>query len=621
MNTFEETIATANILIGDKYYSEAIQHYKDALEQTQVPELRIDIYNTMGRLYLSLNNTEDAISSFENSLVVHNAQPVEKAKALQVNKAAILNNLGAILIKKDSVQAIKHHKEALAIFKEAHKTDPKLYTLHLGNTHYSYADACYQKKDFYKAKKQYKTAIEIYDSVPESPNALPFIANSHYNLGNIYTDENNVYDARNNYLKALKTFRILAKEQPKAYSSLVAATYNNLAVTSKTMYKYDEALIYYENALHEYEVLKEQDKESFLPFYAATLNSIGIVFTEQHEVKDDYASMGLSGFSGFGTLSADNATDSKKEKAAQFQKEKAVEFYQRALEVYEDLTAKEPETYTHYVATCLHNLGVLHDSKQQYKQALAYFKKALNIRRFLSEKQAEAFNLDTCATLLNLTTLYQNLLEQTSDISLKKKSLKLLKEVEERLNIYGDSEKPIILSMKSDTQYFTKFFNEVNTEYLEVLDTLRKTNEIQEKIKETAIPIEKLQLQKTILNIIYIMLNKYPKNVRLQEEMHNTYTLYSWFALRSDQISIAEKAIENGLKVTPNSLVLKANQGHIYLVKGEFEKAKSIYLSLKNLQNDENENFKKVLKQDFEVLIQDKVLRGDADDFIKRITN
>lgn len=613
MSDFNELINGANILVNNKNYENAIQQYTEAIEITSIPEQKIDIYNTIGRLHIALQNIENGVIAFEKSLYIHNSLPEEKAQKLIVNKATILNNLGVIYLNIDVKQAIKYHKEALGIFTKESKTNPEIFTLHLANTHYSYGDACYQKKDYFMAKKQFKEAIKIYESVDTDPLSKPLIANSHYNLGNIYTDEDNVFDARNNYLKSLKLFRSLTESQPEAYRSLVAATFNNLAVTAKAMYKYTDAITYYENALEQYKILIDQDRETFLPFYAGTLNSIGVIYTEQHEVKDDFDSHGLSSFSGFGILSSENTKDDKKEELDNYRKEKAVDYYQQAVKIYNELADQEPDIYTHYVATALHNLGVLHDEKKDYSSAEKYYAEALNIRRFLAKEQPDAFNLDVCVTLLNLTTMYQNLLEQKVNIQYKTKALKLLKEIEERLSVYGDSEKPVILSMKSDTQYFTQYFKEINNEYLEILDAFGKVDEISEKIKETIIPSEKLKLQKNILNQLYLLYQKYPKNERLQIEMLNTYTQYSWLALRSNEISIAEKAFENGFKIDPDSLNLKANQAHLHLVKNEIDKAKEIYLSLKDLNNEENESFKKVLEADLTVLKNDGILKQDID--------
>lgn len=620
MTTYTEDISTATILVNEKKFEKAISHFEIALEKAEFDEQQIDISNSIGRLYFNLNEFEKAAESFKKSLGFHKNLSKEKAKALQVNKATILNNLGALFLKKDVMKSINYHKEALEVFIESNENEPEIYSLHLGNTYYSLAEAFYLKKDFFMAKKQFKEAVKTYEAIKDNPKITDVLkANAFYNLGNIYTDENNVHDARTNYLKALKIFTALTEENPKGYRAMVAATLNNLGVTAKSMYIYSDAIKYYKKALENYEYLIDQNRNNFLPFYAATLNSLGIIYTEQHEVKDDYDSGGLSGFSGFGALSADNMVDEEKVLLEKRQKEMAVEYYKKAAEVYNELSENEPEVFTHYLATVLHNLGVLHDDKKDFESATTYYNQALDIRKFLAEKHPESFNLDVCVTLLNMVTMFQNLIEIHVDISYKNKALELLKEIETRISNYSD-ELPVVLSMKSDTQYFNQYFNQVDDQYLEVLNAMSNADGFSEKIKATIIPSEKLKFQKQILNLLYGLFFKYPKNERLQAELLNAYIEYSWLALRSNEIALAEKSIENGFKIKKDSLSLKANKAHLLLIKNDITSAKEIYLSLKDLANNENEGFNKILLTDLTVLKKDGILKLN-DETLNEILN
>jgi len=612
MNTFKETITSANVLLGDRKYNEAINLYKEAINKTDIPEQKIDTFNTIGRLYLYLNDEKNAFEYFKKSLDVHNSLDEKKQELLQANKATILNNLGVLIVKDNPKTAMKFHKEALELFKnyDNNNTNQNL-DVHIANTHYSYADSAYAKGDYYMAKKQFKEVISAYEKLKDNEISEPIIANAHYNLGNIYLDEDNVYDARNNYVKALKKFRTLTEKQPEAYRSLVAATFNNLAVTAKTMYKYNDAITYYENALKEYEILKDQDKTTFLPFYAATLNSIGIIYAEQHEVKDDYDSFGLTGFSGFGTLSTDNSIDSKvkKDKIDKIRKEKALEYYKKAIDVYNKLVQKEPELYSHYLATAHHNLGVLYDTKSDFKNAEDSFEKALFIRRDLANKHPKEFNLDVCVTLFNIVTMYQNLLEQTVNIGFKDASLKILNEIEKRMKLYSNEKKPIIEGMRSDLEYFKDYFTTINNEYLDLFDAIVKENAVIEEINETSNPEEKLSMQKHVVNLYYTLAEKYPDNPRLKEVLLNSYIKYTWFALRSDKASIAEKAIATGYKINSKSNYLKANEALLCLLKNNIPKFKKLYNEIKDIENEDKKTFKEVLKNDLIVLKRDGVIK------------
>ncbi len=618
MTTYTEDISTANGLLNENKLEEAILIFEKAIKKAEFEEQQIDLANSIGRLYLNTNQLDKAEEYFEKSLAFHNNLSEEKAEKLRVNKATILNNLGAIFMNKDLKKTIKYHKEALENFLVASEAEPETYSIHLGNTHYSLAEGYYKKEGFFLAKKHFKEAVKIYESIKDNNKTTAVLkGNAFYNLGNIYTDENNVYDARTNYLKAFKLFSVLTEENPKAYKPILAATLNNLGVTAKSMYVYSDAIKYYEKALEHYEQLVVVNKNYFLPFYAATLNSLGVIYTEQHEVKDEYDSGGLSGFSGFGALSADNAIDDEKTQQELKRKEQALTYYNKAAEVYNELSEKEPETYTHYLATVLHNLGVLHDDKKDYENAKTYYKQALDIRKFLADKQPEAFNLDVCATLLNMVTLFQNLLESTGEMEYKTKALNTLKEIETRLNGYSD-EVPVVLSMKSDTQYFTQYFNKIDQEYLEVLNAFTKVDLFSEEIKSTISPLVKLKFQKEILNLLYSLYLKYPKNEQLQTELLTVYIDYSWFALRNNDVAIAEKAIENGFKLNEDSLSLKANKAHLLLMKNDLDAAKKIYLSLKDISKNEYENFKNMLETDLAVLKKDGVLKLD-DSFLKEI--
>lgn len=619
METFEEVMTSASVLIGSNNYQDAIEQFKEAVGKTEIPEQKIDIYNSIGRLCLALQKNQEAVDSFEKSLAIHDSLPEERATRLQVNKATILNNLGVITVKTNPKAAIKYHKRALAIFLKAHETNPADFGLHLANTHYSYADASYAKGDFYMAKKQYKDAIKAYDTLKNSEATDPVIANSHYNLGNIYTDEDNVYDARNHYVKALKIFRKLTETQPEAFRSLVAATFNNLAVTAKTMYQYGDAITYYEKSLAEYELLIKDDRSTFLPFYAATQNSIGIIYSEQHEVKDDYDSFGLTGFSGFGTLSTDNSIDNKEKKGGleQFRKKKSLKHYLEAVKSYQELMVNEPELYSHYLATAYHNLGVLFDSKSDFKEAEEYFEKALTIRRDLAKQQPQAFNLDVCVTLLNVVTMYQNLLEQTVDIGFKTASLKILEEIELRMKMYADDERPILNSMRSDISYFKKYFSKINEEDLDVFDAIVKENAVIENINETPDPSEKLKMQKHVVNLYYPLLIQFPNNLQLKKVTVDSYVKYTWFALRSDELGLAEKSISTAKQLDKDSLNLIANEALLFLLRGDAPKFKEIYASIKDKMNEENKAYSKVILEDLTVLKRDGFIKKyDIDELL-----
>jgi tetratricopeptide (TPR) repeat protein len=115
----------------------------------------------------------------------------------------------------------------------------------------------------------------------------------------------------------------------------------------------------------------------------------------------------------------------------------------------------------HYKATCLHNLAVIHDEKQDYEHALEFYMQAMEIRKDLANKEAQSFTLDLCVTLLNIVTLYHSQMERDQDLKLQDAAIEIIEDVERRL-IYVSDEMPVVKSMKSDVEYFKEFFTEIS---------------------------------------------------------------------------------------------------------------------------------------------------------------
>lgn len=82
------------------------------------------------------------------------------------------------------------------------------------------------------ASKGYEEALKIYrDLAEENPKAyLPDVATTLNNLANLHSDNTEYEKASEEYEEALKIYRNLVKENPKAYLHYMANTLNNLAI-------------------------------------------------------------------------------------------------------------------------------------------------------------------------------------------------------------------------------------------------------------------------------------------------------------------------------------------------------------------------------------------------------
>lgn len=568
--TFEENVTTANALLGDNKYEEAIPYYKNAISEASSVEEKIDLLNMVGRLYLNIGERNKAAELFEDSLKEHAALPEEKATKLAPNKAAVLNNLGILYVNSDPKQSIIKHQEALDIFTTISKVDEDTYKAHLANTYFSLADAFYKKNDFFMSRKHFKNAMVLYKELSKTdPDTFkPLIANTHYHLGNIYNDDNTVHDAKMHFQNSHIIYQELNEINPKVYRPFLAAVLNNLGVVTKTMLNHNESVEYYKNALVHYQILAQENIGAFNPYLAATFNSLGILYTEMEK------------------------------------REEALENYNEAIAIYHQLSDDKPEEFTHYLATALHNTAILYDEKQDAESSLNYYNQALNIRKTLAAKQPDAFDADVCVTSLNLVTLYQALIEREVDMRYKNMAEELLVDIEKRLLKYS-SEHPTIESMKSDLEYYKVYFKELTLEYIEVLDAMSKIDNLTKEIDSTIKPNEKLVFQIKIIEFLHQLLKKYPTNERLNEEMFTANVDLSWIVLRTGDYNRAKEIIKGGLKTKSDSPSLKINRAHIYLLEGEYDMAMQIYASLKDQKSPDNQTWLVSILKDFDMMKRD----------------
>ena len=623
MKQLKEKIKLANTYMQTEEYEKAINTLENALNLTDEALIRIDILNSLGRLYLKLENLKQAKKCFQQSIVLHESLEKEKPE-LKQNAAVAYNNLGVIYLQENPKESLKHHKKALKIFQETleDKSDEKiLYTL------FSLTQAASQAKNKFETKKNYKEIIKLLTfKEDKSDNLLSLEAFTNYNLGNIYVDENNMHDANKSFVNAIKIYNKLLEKGLENYRPLLASCYNNLAVTAKLMYRYDDAKKNYEKALEHYIVLQKQNPDTFNPFYAETLNNLGIVWAEQEDVNDDYDSYGLSGFSGFGMLSAKNIFEQTSRESTIDKKDrikKALEYFEKSLQVYNELALNQPEAYAHYIATVIFNIANAHDNIQNFEEAEKNYLKSYKIRKSLSEKEPEIFGLDVCVTLMNLITLYQTLLEKNLDLVYKEKALKHLQEVKQYLKPLVEKlpEKNVIKTMVSEVQYFQEYFENIDESYPEIQQKLRETEQLASQRDETLDLPEKLRMNEEILKILHTLHEKYSENETIKKELIRYYGDQSWIAIRNkdrEKMLKAHRFLNNHF---PLNQIVEINEAHFDLNAKSPEEAINTYQKILEKQEDRI-SLAKQLQEDFQILKNDGVVpQNTIDKLIKWISN
>ncbi len=623
MKQLKEIIELANQHMHSQQYDKAVETLNDALNLTDEPLIKIDILNALGRLYLKMEKLDHAEQSFVQSIQLHESLEIVNPQ-LKQNAAVTYNNLGIIYLQKNPKEALKYHKKALKVFQEAleDNADEKiLYTL------FSAAEAASKAKNKFETKKHYKELIKLLSfKKNKNENLLALEAFSNYSLGNIFVDENNMHDANKHFVNAIKIYKNLLENGQENFRPLLASCYNNLAVTAKLMYRYDDAIKNYEKALEHYIVLQKQNPELFKPFYAETLNNLGIVWAEQEDVNDDYDSYGLSSFSGFGVLSAKNIfeqTTQESKIAKEDRIQKALEYFEKSLATYNELALNNPEAYAHYIATVIFNIANAYDNIQNYHKAEEYYLQAYKIRKSLAEKEPEIFGLDVAVTLMNLITLYQTLLEKELDLDYKEKALNFLKQVKQYIkpHIEKNPEKNVIKTMVSEIQYFHDFFENIDESYPEIRKKLREIQQLTDKRDETINLQEKISINENILQTLHNLQEKYPENETIRNELIKYYGDQSWIAARNQDFDRMKNAHDFLKKYTPDNKIVEINEAHYGLFTKTHEKAIETFRKIMEKQED-TVSFAKQLQEDFLILKNDgKVSQKTIDELIKWVSN
>ncbi len=568
--SFEENIDQGKLFQQENLYEKSIESYENALLSATTTAQQIGICNTLGKLHQRIKLSEKAIAFFNQSLALHKQSSGEQNLSEQ---AVVYNNLATIYLASNIQLAIENYQIALSIYTKLAEIEQTAFYPHLANTHFAVGEAFQQKEDLYAAKTQFKFAVKFYEQLPESKlNELKAMA--HYHLGNLYTEEFNLYDAMTNYTKALGIFQNLETANALKTKPYSAAVLNNLGVTYKSMGETEKAFDHYEQALQAYLYLARHNHATFAPYVAATLNSLSILYAEEKNF------------------------------------EKAIDYSHKTVEVYNDLSDEFPESYTHYLATSLHNLGLFYFELKAIDSAEKYFKQALQIRMKLAVEQPDAFDADVCATALNLVELYQAELENKMDLHYKALGLELLNDVNRRLQRYPEN-RPVLMSMKSDCQYYSDYFNRISLPQLQLDNTYKKIHELTEDIHSTIHPKEKIVFQNLIVALLEEQSEHLPQHEKLKISLADELNSLAWLHLQLNQPKEAEITLIKAQSLGKNLPAMQCNLAHSYLLQNKLTEAKNIYTSLFDQRSTENESYVEIILRDLDKLKKAGVYYAD----------
>ena len=136
--------------------------------------------------------------------------------------------------------------------------------------------------------------------------------------------------------------------------------------------QFNAALPWYDEALHIRRRLADANPNTYLPDVAKTLNNLGTLYGNRHDVAAAQAA------------------------------------FDEALHIHRRLADTNPDTYLLDVARTLNNLGNLYSDRHDVAAAQAAYDEALHIYRRLTDTNPDTYLPDVAMAAVNLSILYQN---------------------------------------------------------------------------------------------------------------------------------------------------------------------------------------------------------------------
>ena len=120
-----------------------------------------------------------------------------------------------------------------------------------------------------------------------------------------------------------------------------------------------------------------------------------------------------------------------------------------------------------------------------------------------------------------------------------------------------------------------------------------------------------------LLNTVY---NQQPQDERSKQKLSQSYSDYSWYLIMNKKFKAAVTYAKKGLVLDSTQFSCKRNLLLAYLMSGDTELAKQLYLQQKD-KMDKRATFKEVIRGDLMALEAEDITSPAMDDFYKFIKN
>ena len=248
------------------------------------------------------------------------------------------------------------------------------------------------------------------------------------------------------------------------------------------------------------------------------------------------------------------------------QKEQALQAFERVLKIYEDLVKKNPEQFLPLVANTLNNLGIFYSDNHQKEQAQQAYEGALKIREDLAKKNPEQFLPYLANTLNNLGSFY-------SDNQQKEQAQQAF---EQTLKIRED------LAKKNPEQFLPYLANTLSNLGIFYSDNLQK--ERAQQVYERALKIREDLAKKNpeqFLPLVASTLNNLGNFYTVNQQKEQALQAFERV------LKIYEDLVKNNPEqFLPNVAMTEVNIGMYYIQENQYSKGEGLLLKgLKKYQD------------------------------------
>ncbi len=291
----------------------------------------------------------------------------------------------------------------------------------------------------------------------------------------------------------------------------------------------------------------------------------------------------------------------------------AEKMYLRALEIYERLAKANPVQFEPNLATTAMNLGVFYKAVRKMAEAEKMYLRSLDIYERLAKGNPMRLEPDLARTAMNLGNFYSDVQKMGESEKMYLRALEIYERLAKGNPMQFEPDLARTCVNFGNFYYTVRKMAEAEKMYLrsfEIRERLAKSNPVQFEpdLARTCVNLgnfyhmnqKMAEAEKMYLRSLDIYERLAKGNpMQFEPDLARTCGNLSWFYLFAYKYPESAAAAEKGLSLDPALNWMRTNLGHSHLLRGDWEKAKTVYEEY--LKNEPHpDEGKKALLQDWD---------------------